>query len=275
MKTRLHKYAGNVTDPEYEALHARLEAEGRRCILFCVPNGQRSTSVPDGEITLDTTHLFHDQWNTVADETGNGYRVFDWVEYYDPTLSRGHRWGHYLEVTAEMIEARKVRHACGFCGNQEDSPSSGFCDKCLDSPYLAQSELHLTRFLPVAESFGAKREPLTAEERAVREPLYIERQTTGKAARTEKQTAERRARILRDRERTIENAKTEADGFLWVLDNVPGVFENVIFYKHTGRFTFGWRKKLSADVVSRLLEVISEFPGSYDIKCEGGRTFSN
>lgn len=43
---------------------------------------------------------------------------------------------------------------------------------------------------------------------------------------------------------------------------------NAIYYTHTQRWGFGWRKPLDAAAHSALLDVISEFPGDYDIKAD-------
>jgi hypothetical protein len=69
--------------------------------------------------------------------------------------------------------------------------------------------------------------------------------------------------ILEKYQKQTTNATNERDGMLWLWEhNVP--LDNVIYYSHTGRFAFGWRSPLAPEVRSRLLEILSEFPGEYD-----------
>ena len=114
-----------------------------------------------------------------------------------------------------------------------------------------------------------KRKPLSDAERDHLVPLFIDAQTTldNKRVEKERETLKRRAA------RRITNAKTERDGFLWLLDHAVKT-SNVIYYSHTQRFNFGWRKPLSAEERSALLDVITEFPYPYDIQCDDGRTLS-
>lgn len=56
----------------------------------------------------------------------------------------------------------------------------------------------------------------------------------------------------------------------WLLDHGISI-ENVIYYSHTDTFCFGWRDKCGAEFVGQVLEVISEFPYPYEIKCADGR----
>jgi hypothetical protein len=104
------------------------------------------------EIELEEKQLFNNQWNTapVAAKTEQGLRVFDWAKDYPlPNGCPSHiARGHYLEQTVEMQEARKRRHACGYCGYQTDEPAE-FCNKCLGSKYLEEKEMYLLRMLPV------------------------------------------------------------------------------------------------------------------------------
>lgn len=69
------------------------------------------------------------------------------------------------------------------------------------------------------------------------------------------------------------DAKTERDGFLWFMNRGIRV-DNLIFYTHTGCFCFGWRSPIDAELRDALLDVISEFPFPYDLKCNDGKTLS-
>lgn len=64
---------------------------------------------------------------------------------------------------------------------------------------------------------------------------------------------------------------TERDAHVWLIDHGLDL-DNVIYYDHEGVFCFGWRDKVPAETVARILAVISEFPYPYRIKCADGRT---
>ncbi len=83
-----------------------------------------------------------------------------------------------------------------------------------------------------------------------------------------------RAELLQRFERDTWQAKRELDGKLWFLDRgIP--IENLIYYDHTKVFTFGWRDLMPATAVSAILDVVSEFPYAYCIKCADGRVLEN
>lgn len=82
-----------------------------------------------------------------------------------------------------------------------------------------------------------------------------------------------RARLIADAAQAIANEERRRDGKLWLLDHGLSI-ENVIYYSHTNRFCFGWDLPVSPVVESTILDVISEFPYSYDIKTQDGRTLS-
>jgi hypothetical protein len=69
-------------------------------------------------------------------------------------------------------------------------------------------------------------------------------------------------------EKDIENSKIELAAFTWLIDN--GIdeqyIENCIYYDHAGRFTFGWRKKLSNKEKDELSVLLLNFPYTYDLK---------
>lgn len=47
--------------------------------------------------------------------------------------------------------------------------------------------------------------------------------------------------------------------------------DNLIYYDHTGVFCFGWREKIGPAFESAVLDLASEFPYRYQIKCADGR----
>lgn len=262
LTTQIHHYSFNVSKTgdarKYEELCAALRKDRDRFKVLVDPSKSRNAP-PEGKVELETDHLFDNQWNTVC-----GFRVFDWFEciFPNPDIKEG----YWLEITPEMREIRRNTLKCGYCGHMEPAAKGyAFCPACLDSPYLKESDLHLTRLLPVESSFRGDRPPLTDTERAHILPQYIERQTTGADSRAAAKLREQRAGIVAKRDREVASAQTEASGLLWLLDRGVSI-DNVIYYSHTDRFCFGWRAPVSDTVASKLLDIMSEFPHRYEIK---------
>lgn len=274
-KTVLHHYSfPSKQHPGYKAMVKTIEAnaEGRGNWMNCWGKAHDTSKDNTSEaVEVETAHLFDNQWNTA-----DGRRVFDWHEEYAP-LAKYVR-GHWTEITPEMAEARKLTHKCGYCGAQYGPhhlpiPADMFCTACLDSPYLKPQYLCLLRLTPVSEGFR-DRAALSEAEGAAMVPRYVERQTTG---------ANSRAKAVRDAQRTgaldkfadaTESATVERDGMLWLWDRGMNL-ANVIYYSHSNTFSFGWRSPVSDEVRNRILEIISEFEWTYEIKCEDGKTLTN
>jgi hypothetical protein len=273
--TTYHWYRFDSSDPtqaaEYAALCAQLrQTPGRGHAMFALadpaaPKNPRDAGPHAQPITLETKHVFNNQWNEADTDGRQGWRVFDWYEAIHP--NRSLHAGHYLDITPEMIEIRANTGTCGYCGAHYDKPWPTFCGQCLDSPHLAGNELHLLRIVSAAEHHapGHHRAPLTEAEAADLTPRYTHAQVHGQSARGQARIAQRRADILHKAETTITNARDERDGLIWLLDHAINI-ENVIYYSHTGRFCFGWRKPLSAAEHSALVDVLVEFPYDYDLK---------
>lgn len=285
IKTTLHTFNFDTTTPEGLAAWRAFKSEresGPRMMGPVLADHWRPFRDLDGHtVELETAHLFGDQWNTapIPGVSDKGLRVFDFTLQSDsaphaPEMSapRGIRRGHYLEQTEEMRAIRRDTMACGYCGKQEAAATAqAFCRHCLGSEYLTEGDLHLTRMRPVCDE--GNRAPLTSEERAERLPLFRDAQLYGVTERDKARIAKERASIAAEFEKTTRDATTKRDALLWLMDR--GIkTDNVIFYSHTGRFSFGWRKPLSADVVAALLAVISEFHWPYDLVCEDGRKLS-
>ncbi len=253
----------------HDALRAKLTAQGLTCFeTWGGDAGGHYLSQLDGlTLTLETDHLFANQWNTapIPGVSETGYRVFDWAQDYMPDgYNKRIKQGHYLEQTEGMIAIRKDTLKCGYCGNQEPAATApAFCQNCLDSEYLKSSELYLTRLVPV--DCKGRPGPLTEAEAAELLPRYRDAQTTGSTERGRKRIAAARRKIADNYTKAVRVATTERDGFTWLMDHGFNT-ENVIFYSHTERFGFGWRSPVDPEVLSRLLDVISEFPFAYDIK---------
>lgn len=273
MKTKLHRFKFDIRNPDereaFEALKRDRAAAGGGHPMEAWDTG--NDKCPEGVVEFDTAFLFNNQWNTVATADHSGYRVFDFYIGLFPH-NRGLRRGHWLEITPEMREIRDNTNVCGYCGHQEAAQKGAvFCDECLGSEYLKQSELYLTRMVPVSEHHapGHKRPPLTDAERDYLLPLYIESQTVGRTAREKKAKADAYARIEREFEKATNKAADKKTAYLFLLDH-GWRLDNVIYYDHIPEFCFGWRKPLEPGEVSRLLDFISEFPFPYRIKRTDG-----
>ena len=269
IKTILHSYSFDTAvaseRAEWQALQKKLLAMGLGCFHTL---GGKSDYVPAlaGPIDLETSHLFDNQWNTPT------HRVFDWAMDYEPNHSKTRMQGHWLEQTEEMREVRRNTAACGYCGKQEPAAKGYvFCPHCLGFEYLTEKNLFLTRMRAVDDT--ADRAPLTEAEHAHLLPLFQDAQLHGTTDRDRNSIADKRARIESAYKKTVHHAKVEHDGFLWFMDR--GVkTDNLIYYSHIGKFSFGWRKPCDTAFVSGLLDVITEFPFAYEIKCADGKTLT-
>lgn len=229
---------------------------------------------PNCPIEIETACMFEDQWNTapIAGVSDSGLRVFAWSE--NVYLNKSLREGYWIEDTADFREVMRNTHKCGYCGKQEPAAKGYvFCPHCLDSQYLTEKNLNLLRMVPIAELRNERAE-LSEAERAHLLPLFHAAQIHGSTERGKARLKKERARLRADYTKTIATAKEKRDAGLWIMDNVPGLLENWIFYSHTGNHCFGWRKPLDSGTVGTLLEKISEFPFAYEIKCEDGRTLN-
>lgn len=281
MKTTIRAFYFDLKNPAdraaWEKLRASLKDGPREMESHGGASYWFNTLPAEGaEIELETKHIFDNQWNTTADSPVlPNHRVFDFAFDYKPDNNPNIRRGHYLVQTEEMREIRRNIHKCGYCGAHERAAKGYvFCPHCIDSEYLKESNLHLTRMRPAGEDFGTKREPLSDAERAYLLPLYRDAQLHGSTERGKKRIVKARADLHADYEKAIREAKTKRDGFLWLMDR--GIkTDNCIYYSHTDRFSFGWRQPVDEALKSALLDIMSEFPFRYEIKCADGRTLNN
>lgn len=288
-KAKLHYYRFNVSIPaereQYDSMVDRIkqnqpEVRGRWMHTISPPaeRSKRSMGNETVEVEVELKHIFENQWNT-TDGAGGGLRVFDWYqEYMTSGMNQTIRTGHWLELTPELADARRSTMKCQFCGCQygpyhQAIPEKLFCLACLDSPYLKQEELYLTRLKHLAVP-DFKCQPLTDAESAWLVPLYVDRQTVGNTSRAVKARAAELEKIESKYKRDISKAETEYRGFKWLHGKGLNI-DNVIYYSHTDTFSFGWRTPLSADVVKQILQNVSEFPFKYELKCVDGKTLEN
>jgi hypothetical protein len=225
-------------------------------------------------IELETAHLFADQWNS-APMPGfdTGARLFNWSE--NVYLNKHIKAGYWLDQTADMREALRNTMTCGYCGKQEPAQKGYvFCPHCIDSEFLKKSDLNLTRMVAVRDT-SKKRAELTQAERDHLYPLYDAAQKHGATERGIARLAKAKADIEKRFTDTVRKATMQRDAARWIVANIPRALDNWIYYDHTGVHCFGWRNPLTADEVSALLDVISEFPFQYELICADGRKLSN
>jgi hypothetical protein len=276
----------HVDREAYAALVKRLRAQGLRMFKSHGGAGDTHSAVGrklDGQtIALETAHLYDNQWNSapIPGINEQGVRLFDWAEnaiWLGNRENKTLKTGYYLEQTPGMIAARAERVACRYCGKQYQAPTAPtFCTACRGSPYLTEKDLPLLRLVPVSTPFGTRIAPLTDEEREELMRSYTAEQITGRAARDAAEREAIRAKVAgkiaeatRKADRLIRSARVEQHGLEWLLArDMYGLIDNVIFYNHTGRFGFGWRKPLDKARTDALLDAISEFPYPYDIETE-------
>jgi len=276
MQTILHKFCverGSKEAAEIDKIREQTQGAGAGNSHICVSGiGYKAHFGHKTEtVTIDTSFLFNNQWNEAGD---GGRRLFDYYEESTHARSfRLTRYGHWLEITPEMAAIRESVHVCGFCGKHYSH--SGFCDSCLGSEYLCESDLYLLRLLPASQSFGAKRPKLIGQESAKLLPAYREAQGMGKAARQSAKLKGLRlkvSKIVTDAEAKakadIAAATVEQDGKNWLLDHNYRDIGNVIYYQHSHTWDFGWRDKLSAADKSLLTDLLTEFPYEYDFKAD-------
>ena len=273
LKTRLHYYRYNVGIPVEQSAWATLVDDLRKkglkkLVVTLHPSGEFRDKVKalDGqEVGLDTKHLFDNQWNT--DEQTN-LRLFDWTEWDFP--NRDIKSGYWLEPTHEMYGIREHTLKCGYCAymvpDTEKQPGD-FCNECLGSEYLTEKDLHLTRLLPINSEFKGSRPKLTGEELAARRPLFVDAQIHGNTERSRERLAAKRVKLWEDRESRMRAANVEYEGNIWLMDNGVNT-GNVIYYKHTHMFNFGWRKALSNSEVLELGLALKDFPFPHEFKTQ-------
>lgn len=284
IKTTIHAYCFDISKPDGKVawldLKARLKETHPHCMESHGGQGHYHfvRDLDGQEIDLETAHLFDNQWNTGPTSTSDkGLRVFDWaLDYCNGTTNPRHlKRGHYLDQTDAMREIRRNTDACPYCGKQEPAAKGNvFCPHCLDSEYLTEADLlkGITRMRPVYRG-REDLKPLTDAERAHLVPQYRAAQLHGNTERGKARIIKQREDIEKHARAVIRAAETERAGKLWLMDHGVNI-SNVIYYSHTGRFGFGWRQPMGADLVSGLLDIITEFPFPYDIECEGGKKLS-
>lgn len=248
MKTILHYYKFNLKDGaeekrKHNELCEKLKAMGLKLFDSISPDHTeyytKKIKPLDGKrITLDTEHLFNNQWNTLnlnAEKDGYGYiRIFDWSEAIYPNKSI--KEGMWLEQTPDMRAIRRDTCRCGWCGKNYNKPEQEFCNVCLGDEHLKESDLFLLRLTSISE--GLKNPKFTVPQSLITE--YRERQRLGRAFRANKKLEDKKAELKKE----LEKANTEYRAMMALIEG--GIdFDNVIYYPHTNEVCFGWRTPLT------------------------------
>lgn len=282
IKTVLHTYLFDVTTATGAAQHKelcdKLTAQGLECFISHGGDSHYLGGQLDGKaVELETEHLFDNQWNSapIPGFSEKGYRLFNWAEDYNSKIGAppGIKRGHYLEQTEEMKDVLRNTHKCGYCGHMEPAAKGYvFCPKCIGSEYLTKDHLKLTRMRPV--SVKGNYPELSQAELDNHLPVWIAAQTKKKGENVEKLNAAKRLELEKSRDEALKHAVIEHDGFIWFMDRDINV-HNCIYYKHNQTFSFGWRSPVDPEIEKALLEIVSEFPFKYEIKCADGRVLKN
>lgn len=272
MKTVIHAYRFDTKTVDgaaaWKALRAQLKATGIHRMKSWGGQGHYDfvRDIDGQTVDLETAYLFNNQWNTAPIDgvSDKGLRVFDWAQDYMRDHQAHIKQGHWLEQTAEMREIRRNTHHCRYCGKMEPAQKGYvFCPHCLDSEYLKESDLFLTRMMAIDDRSDPA--PLTEAERGYLLPLFRDAQLHGTSERGKARIAKKRRDIVAKRDKAINSANTEYHGFLWLMDHGLSV-DNVIYYDHTGKFSFGWRKPLTDDEHRALESLLVGFAWPYEIK---------
>lgn len=272
IKTRLHSFRFDLLVPAEKSAWLALReslSKGPREMESHGGGSHCYNELPAGGavVELETAHIFDNQWNTAASSpTKPNHRIFDFAFDYKPNGNADIRRGHYLEQTAEMQEIRRNIFACGYCGKQEPAQKGYvFCPHCMGSEHLTEKDLRLTRMLPAGESFNGNRPELSESEKAHLLPIWRDAQINGGNARDKARIAKARESVAKDYESAIRKATMERDGKTWLMDRGINT-ANIIYYSHTGRWSWGWREKVSATLLPDVMEKLKDFPFPFDIE---------
>jgi len=210
------------------------------------------------KVTLEPEFIFYDQYNA------SGFRVHDWYEAICQYHNKTRRVGYYLSGGGTALDTIKREHyVCGFCGHRHqghDAPMT--CPQCLGSKYLEESQLPLLVMQPLV---GTRR---TADGPSAE--AYAKAQAEAKIEYTKKQGERRLMKANRLLVEVVEEKaqlQLEAEGHAATLR--AGLDDdNLIYYKHTKEWVFGWRTTMTQEESERIRSV--ELPFDYRIKMADG-----
>ncbi len=266
---------GHFSEPGYQAIvrerkAAGIEHFGNGPTFSSTNNGKKVDLGHERDVSLETKHIFGNQWNTAPDEYSPlGFRLFNWTGSIVHHYGESCRHGHYLVITEEMLEVCRLTHKCGYCAGQYFGLENAgkFCSACLDNEHLKETDLCLLRLMPVdINGHVPERCPLTDEERGELLPRYVHAQTVATGSRAVARKAKARQDVLDKCDKACQAALAERGGMVWLLDRgIP--IDNVIYYSHTKKFCFGWRTPLGPTVREALVAKLEGFP--YEVEFKG------
>lgn len=262
-KTRLVPYyfdvAKRAEGEAYHQLDAKLRrehTEGRRGTpfrVFATSKYWRPSEIIEVELEVKSL-ISENQWNTTQ-----GTRVFDW---YEAAVDNGClKIGYYLEMTEEMLDFRSTHYQCGYTDETYDQQEFdklpfglNISRRALTSPYLSDDELQLLRLKPIIGGY-ARRDKLTKEEFEYLLPIYLKERT--------QMDLENKLKLInmltKERDESIAKAVAKHDGFMWLISTgIP--LNNCIYYDHTQKFSFGWRKPMGEYEQAEMVKLLKDFP---------------
>lgn len=274
IKTNIYNYRYDISKPKEKALYEKERLKAQKAsglnepdtyhyINFQIYKGSdtfiKDKIKPLKVVHIETEHLFNNQFNTTE-----GLRVFLWSEIIFP--NKDIKEGYYIVFNEDLKDALNNTFKCGYCGKQytkEQHKNLSFCSNCLDSEYLKKDDLFLLRLKAISDT--TERQPLNDCDKEALIKAYTEAQIKGTSERGIKRIKAKRESLLSDRDKTIKNANTEYNGFIWLLDRGINI-DNCIYYNHINTFCFGWRNKLSFEVEQELKTLLNGFPFTYELK---------
>jgi hypothetical protein len=233
---------------EYKELRETLKDHKR----FRVWDLDGKGTVRPGLYDVETKQLFNNQSNTT------NLRIFDFADYSMHPDSSRMRYGHYIENLDELNAARDLRHSCGYCGHQADAPTDEWCPKCLGSEYLTPEYYKLLKMQPVSDK----------SERHAQPPAEVLEEIVVKQAAMTKLKIEKQIQTKFNMlDQKLKDAKLETEFLRECVDRGVGIrhLDNMIFYSHTQRFCFGWRRAIPEAEKASILEKITPILHLYEV----------
>jgi hypothetical protein len=262
IKVKLNKYDLDISDDkdakEYEKIKETCKAHGFELFEGSYLWSEAKFSSWPSEQVIEENYLFDNQYNTVE-----GCRIFNWYEAYN-SQNRDSKYGYYLTGDLEALKQAKERQLnCGYCGKRYSALEAlgsklVFCNACLGSEFLKESELHLLRLKAVSDK--SDRQELSEAEKKELLAIFHQEQKKAHKLRIAKRLEDDRNRLKKE----LESLKLQSDFYSKMLDF--GVYEKPIYYSHINSFVFNWQEKMAKSEIMLLQKKLKNFPFDYSIK---------
>ncbi len=240
MQVTVQRFAfDSFRDAGWQELKAEIEARGVHAMDAM---GDTKELPQDGAVFTvkeDPKGMHSNQFATVE-----GVRIFDCriLAEFRNGVRLPRRVGYILKADAgfEALQAFRARYTvCGYCGKRHAADAE-WCDACLGSEYLKESDLHLLQCRPLGDFMPERKDPapewLVAAFKTRSRDAAAARMAAAYAQKVEK--LERKRANLGLELRLMESLS--AAGVAW------HILDNLIYYDHTGKFCFGWKSPLTA-----------------------------